>query len=287
MKNKINLLIMLVLLLIPIKVFAVEYNAKITGSDVIYSKPDNNSLNERGKTSIKIDVSNLSNISYLELYVAYENDRIGLSTCNSFNFIGGGCSITNDKKVYYIYNGYYEEGYPLYTVTFMPASSTPKSGSTNVSVSFKNVKDKDGNIININTVSKKMRFDELVFRINANEQSKNDSTDDSVKAETTSKSIKESTTKKEDVIEKSTNSSNEEQKSMEYGDNYDFVDIASSDKKDEKTNNKSKKINYNKTTIKIVLAVIAAFLMVSLSFFIVIKRKDKKLDKMLDEFDKF
>lgn len=287
MKSKINLLIMLVLLLIPIKVFAVEYNAKITGSDVIYSKPDNNSLNERAKTSIKIDVSNLSNISYLELYVAYDNDKIGLSTCNSFNFIGGGCSITNDKKVYYIYNGYYEEGYPLYTVTFMPASSTPKSGSTNVSVSFKNVKDKDGNIININTVSKKMRFDELVFRINANEQSKNDSTDDSVKAETTSKSIKESTTKKEDVIEKSTNSSNEEQKSMEYGDNYDFVDIASSDKKDEKTNNKSKKINYNKTTIKIVLAVIAAFLMVSLSFFIVIKRKDKKLDKMLDEFDKF
>ena len=287
MKNKINLLIMLVLLLIPIKVFAVEYNAKITGSDVIYSKPDNNSLNERAKTSIKIDVSNLGNISHLELYVAYDNDKIGLSTCNSFNFIGGGCSITNDKKVYYIYNGYYEEGYPLYTVTFMPTSSTPKSGSTNVSVSFKNVKDKDGNIININTVSKKMRFDELVFRINANEQSKNDSTDDSVKAETTSKSIKESTTKKEDVIEKSTNSSNEEQKSMEYGDNYDFVDIASSDKKDEKTNNKSKKISYNKNIIRIVIAVIVTFLMVSLSFFIVIKRKDKKLDNMLDEFDKF
>ena len=132
-----------------------------------------------------------------------------------------------------------------------------------------------------------MRFDELVFRINANEQGKNDNSDGSVKAETTSKSIKESTTKKEDVIEKSTNSSNEEQKRMEYGDNYDFVDIASSDKKDEKTSNKSKKISYNKNIIRIVIAVIVTFLMVSLSFFIVIKRKDKKLDNMLDEFDKF
>lgn len=287
MKSNMNLLIMLVIFLIPIKVFAVEYNAKITGSDVIYSKPDSSSLNERAKTSIKIDVSNLSSISHLELYVTYENDKIGLSTCNSFNFIGEGCSITNDKKVHYVYNEYYEEGYPLYTVTFMPTSSTPKSGLTNVSVLFKNVKDKDGNIININTVSKKMRFDELVFRINVNEQDKNESTDDTVKVETTSKSIKESTSKKEDIIEKSTNSSDKEQKSMEYGGNYDFVDIASNDKKDEKTNNKSKKISYNKNIIKIVIAIIATFLIVSFSFFIVIKRKDKKLDKMLNEFDKF
>ena len=67
MKSKLYLLVILLIIFMPVKIFAMEYIAEITGSDVIYSKSDNENINQRMKSSISIDVSNLYNISYLEL----------------------------------------------------------------------------------------------------------------------------------------------------------------------------------------------------------------------------
>lgn len=164
MKN-LFLLIFFALFLMPINIFALEYTSSLSGGDTIYTKHER--LDNKARTSLRIDVSNIRNISHFELYVKYDNDLIGLATCNYVNFIGGGCGIISNgenTEVRFIYNGEEWQNqideYPIYTVTFMPIDATPAIGNTTVYVYFKNAKDKDGNDITINPSSKTFKFED-------------------------------------------------------------------------------------------------------------------------------
>lgn len=165
-----KILLFLIIILLPINVSASNYVATIKGSDFIYSKSDKDYMNQMMKTNVSIDVSNLDNISYLELYITYDTKLVGISTCHSFNFIAGGCDITSDKKIYYIYKGYYHENYPLFTATFMYNDNTLSNGSTSITVSFLNAKDKDGNNITINPVTKIFTFNEPVIKMSTTKE---------------------------------------------------------------------------------------------------------------------
>lgn len=170
MKSKLYLLVILLIIFMPVKIFAMEYIAEITGSDVIYSKSDNENINQRMKSSISIDVSNLYNISYLELYVTYDTNLVGINTCSTFNFIATGCDITRDKKIYYIYkDSLYDSNKHMFNISFMYNDNTPKSGNTKIDVTIKNAKDKDGNSVIIKPISKEMKFAEPIFKIKKTE----------------------------------------------------------------------------------------------------------------------
>ena len=290
MRNKLRFLIIVMVLLLPIRVFATEYKASITGDNIIHSKSDSKSTNERMKSSIYIDVSNLDRISSLELYVTYDTNLVGISTCNTFNFIATGCTITSDKKIYFNYkDSLYDASHHMFTVTFMYTDNTPKNGTTDINVSFKNVKDKDGNIIQINTVNKKMTFDEPVYRINMSSKTEKTTVSDKDASSrvqtTTSVASKVDTSNKVSSSSVSDNDYISKEQSKEHDTDYDMT--SQSKKEIKESSRKSKNLNINKGAIKIIITIIALTLIISLFALIITKRKDRKLDSMLDDFDKF
>lgn len=278
-----KILLFLIIILIPVNVSAADYIAKIEGPNIIHSKSDKDYVNEMMKTSVSIDVSNLDNISYLELYITYDTKLVGISTCHSFNFIAGGCNITSDKKIYYIYKGYYHENYPLFTATFMYTNNTPSKGNTSITVSFLNVKDKDGNNITISPVTKVFTFDEPVMRMSTTKE--NSYIEKESQTTKTSKNISKSN-KTETVKENNTiiNSKNSEtnKENKEVIENKNIINTS---------NNKTKEIKnkniIDKKIIKIIIIIVICILIIGIIYMIIIYKKDKNLDKMLDDFDKF
>lgn len=172
MKKKILLIIMLFLLL-PTGIKALEYEVKLSGDDIILSKPQNEQALSRVSSNLYIDITNIENISSFDMYVEYDKTLIGLKTCNAFNYAGGGWYIDGNKNVYYNYkysNGYkeYFNKYNLYRIGFKPNDSTPESGTTTVTVTIKNAKDLDNNSITIKSVSKTYTFKKYGIYLNNN-----------------------------------------------------------------------------------------------------------------------
>lgn len=298
MKKKF-LLLVIILLLIPTKVLGLTYTSSLSGDNTIFAKSDSEALNMRARTSMFIDVSNLENISYLELYVSYDNNLVGLSTCNSFNFIGGGCTITSDKKVFHDYRGVssYVNQYHFYTVTFMYKDKTPKSGTTTVNVSFKNAKDLDGNSISISPSSKIYNFSESYMKMPTTTTEKSDySSDNKYTSEKTTKKL--SDTKN---VDNNTSTNINTKKSKSEKDDSSTKSLSSAIEKNEINDNKQKSIKSNKDekdddkpkfkiTKKIInTAIIIGLivLVISCIFIVVSHKKNKRLDKMLNDFDKF
>jgi len=155
-------ILFILLMLITFNVKALDYVSTLTGSNVINAKTESY-IPGRSNTSLFINISNLENIGYLELYVKYDKNLVGLSNCNLFNYAGSGCYITSNKEVYLHYkysDGYekYFKKYNFFTVIFMPKDETPVSGTTTVEVYFKDAKDRDGNPISISSSSKVYTF---------------------------------------------------------------------------------------------------------------------------------
>lgn len=168
--KKIILFIMLITIF-PIKINALEYESKLSGDNTISSMPDNENEKNRAYKNLYINITNIENIKSFDMYVKYDNSLIGLSTCNLLNYIGGGCSITSNKEVYYQYkhsNGYNDmfSTNDFYRVGFSPKESTPETGTTTVEVYFKNAIDKDSNPITIKSSSKTYTFTKFGFYLN-------------------------------------------------------------------------------------------------------------------------
>lgn len=169
MKNRIILITFLVLSVIfPSKVFAIDYECDISGEDVIRAKTDGWDYEEwkpQYLTDMYINVSNIENIGEFTMYVNYDKDTVGLYGCNSFNYITEGCPIASSRNREVFYNYKYSNTnserlnkYSLYTVTFAPKDNTPKIGDTKVTVYFENAKDINGNPISIKSCSKIYNF---------------------------------------------------------------------------------------------------------------------------------
>lgn len=282
-----KILLFLIIILIPVNVSAADYIAKIEGPNIIHSKSDKDYVNEMMKTSVSIDVSNLDNISYLELYITYDTKLVGISTCHSFNFIAGGCDITSDNKIYYIYKGYYHENYPLFTATFMYTNNTPSKGNTSITVSFLNVKDKDGNNITISPVTKVFTFDEPVMRMSTtttkNESDYKDnektSANNNVSKSNIKSTVKENYTRS-NIKDNSINNNNEN--------NNEILkeDTPSKTVKKIKQDIDNKKI-IDRKTVKVLLIAAICIIFIGSIYLVIVYKKDKKLNKMLDDFDKF
>ncbi len=286
MKKKFLIIVFIsMLFLMPIKVLGLTYSSSLSGNDTIFAKSDNNNSNMKARTSLYIDVSNLENISYLELYVSYDTNLVGISTCNSFNYIGGGCGITNDKKVYYIYkynNGLseYINKYHLYTVTFMYTNSTPTSGSTNVSVSFKNAKDKEGNSISISSSSKTYNFSEVYMKMSTT----------TTKTKNTSNSYSNnytSTTKVKNITINTKDSSSQEPSNNEINNKEEKLESSKSNNTLNDNIKDEPKFKITKKMINIAIIIAGVTIIVFGTYLIISYKKNKKLDKMFDEFDKF
>lgn len=191
MKKNMILLIIFILMQ-PIRIHALEYNCELSGEDKIYSKPSDPNMMYRSSTSLYIDISNIDNISSFTVYVDYDNEIVGLGNCNLLNYIGSGCSITSDKKVFYNYkysDGYLNlfDKYKLYTISFMPKDSTPESGTTEVKVYFENAKDKNGNPITISSCNKSYSFSKsgMYFKNDTDETNNGDGNTDNIKEKET------------------------------------------------------------------------------------------------------
>ena len=170
MKQKITLLIIFILIL-PTKTNALEYTCTLSGNDKINSKSNDSNINLRSITPLNINISNINNISSFTVYIQYDNELIGVNTCNLLNYIGSGCSTTSDRKIFYEYkysDTYLNlfDKYNLYTVSFMPKASTPESGKSEVKVYFENAKDIEGNSITINNCNKTYNFSKpgMIFK---------------------------------------------------------------------------------------------------------------------------
>lgn len=168
------------LILLPTFVNALEYSVELSGKDYLYSKHKDEALNSWTMTSLYIDINNFDNVGSFTMYVSYDSEIVGLSGCSTFNFIAEGCSVTSfdvDKKIYYNfkYNNAMDDDIPnyhFYTVTFKPKDNTPKSGTTEVVVSFSDAKDREGNPITIESATKKYTFKEWKLVLNS-EDNKN------------------------------------------------------------------------------------------------------------------
>lgn len=153
MKLRYILLITLFLIL-PINTKALEYESKLSGENIFSSMPDNEENLFRKYRNLYIDITNIETIDSFNMYIKYDKDIMGLTTCNLLNYIGEGCHITSAKEVYYEYKhskGYNElfNNYNFYRVGFKPTSTTPEAGTTTVEVYFKNAIDINGNPITI------------------------------------------------------------------------------------------------------------------------------------------
>lgn len=188
MKKKFILLIIL-FLLFPINTKALEYESKLSGPDTISSMPNDEEMLIRTYKNLYIDITNIENIDSFNMYVKYDTNLIGLSTCNLLNYISEGCHITSDKEVYYEYKygNSYEKQFKdnnLYRVGFRPIDNTPEKGTTTVEVYFKNAKDKEGNSITIKSSTKTYSFKKYGMIINNND-TENNNDNNNKKQETT------------------------------------------------------------------------------------------------------
>jgi hypothetical protein len=142
-------------LIFPLKISALEYIPRTSGYTTIYSKPESSPIYPY-YTDLYIDISNIENIYSLEMIIRYDRNLVGLSNCHLLNYAGSGCQMGGGwEYIYYSYKASDSYSslfnkYAFYTVTFMPMDTTPLSGSTEVSIEFKNAKDKEQNTISIN-----------------------------------------------------------------------------------------------------------------------------------------
>jgi len=190
MKKKVVLLFMF-LLILPINIFALEYNCELSGTDKFYSKPSDLNSIVIFRTNLYINITNIENISSFTLYVDYDEQLVGVTSCGLLNYIATPCSTTgnpNNRIIFYDYkfsNNYLEmfDKYSLYNILFLPISSTPKEGETEINVYIEDAIDKDGNPITVNSCSKKYKFAEgkLTISIDPSEKEEEQSKDNNEK----------------------------------------------------------------------------------------------------------
>jgi len=187
MKLKFILLITLCFIL-PINIKALEYESKLSGENTISSMPDNEQNLIRTYKNLYIDITNIENIDSFNMYIKYDKEVMGLTTCNLLNYIAEGCHITSAKEIYYQYkhsDGYNNlfDNYNLYRVGFRPINTTPEAGTTTIEVYFKNATDKGGNPITIKSSSMTYNFTKygMIFKDNnKEEETENTPTNDNI-----------------------------------------------------------------------------------------------------------
>lgn len=160
--KKIGIWLLFLVLLVPLKVSALEYSATLSGRDKFYEK-DEKYLYGLLFTTLYIDIDNLENIASVDVYIKYDRNVIGLNDCSSFNFIGDFCGVhPDDRRIIFHYNGFASKeeisNYHFYHVTFTPIDQTPSVGTTTVEVSFENAIDKNQNPITIPSLTKTYTF---------------------------------------------------------------------------------------------------------------------------------
>ena len=95
--KKIGIWLLFLVLLVPLKVSALEYSATLSGRDKFYEK-DEKYLYGLLFTTLYIDIDNLENIASVDVYIKYDRNVIGLNDCSSFNFIGDFCGVHPDDR---------------------------------------------------------------------------------------------------------------------------------------------------------------------------------------------
>lgn len=159
-----KIFLIIAILLLPLKVSALTFTSSLSGDSTIYSINEDEVLRPSYYTNMGINITNIESIGSFDMVVSYDKDLVGISGCHLFNYIKGGCSINDNRDIVYTYrysDGYkeYFNNYKFYSVIFMPKKNTPSSGTTKITVSFKNAKDINQNPITINSVSKTFKFD--------------------------------------------------------------------------------------------------------------------------------
>jgi len=151
--------VIILLLLLPLNVKALEYNSTVTGEGAIYNYPADGNLDQTAYyQKFFINMTNLSNVGYFEMKVKYDNNVVAIHSCAILFKVSQNCNTKGSvNHIYYTYNKTNEDSslidiYPLYTVTLKPVPSTPKSGTTNFVVEFENAKDIEGNDITIRPI---------------------------------------------------------------------------------------------------------------------------------------
>jgi hypothetical protein len=175
------------MIIYPIKIKALDYTSNVSGQNIIYSKPEQPS-EQLYYTNLSINIENIENIGSFDVLVKYDKQYVGLSNCHLLNYIGSPCYISGSSMyVYYSYKANNTDAsslrdYNLYTVTFMPKDTTPKTGTTTVTVEFENAKDSAGNPIYISPSTKTYTFMDMKYAF-TNSPNQNSSADNDEVAE--------------------------------------------------------------------------------------------------------
>lgn len=300
-------------MLFPLRGKALTYNSYLTGGNTLYARGESYNENVRLHTSLGINITNLEDIGYFEMYVDYDNNLVGLSNCNLFNYAGSGCYITSDKKIYHIYkytDGYteYFNKYNFYTITFMPKDATPSTGNTKVHVMFRNAKDKNGNDITITPSTKDYNFLTFGFKINTSDKDvtienddsnveNKDINDDSVDTLedndtfNTENSSKNAINGNDTIIDSDNKTDNDAKKNKIVDDSSKIVNNNVKNKKKDKQirnsemgNKDSNKVRVNKTMKKYLIIGSSCLIFLIIIIAIMNHQKNKKLDQIFEEF---
>ncbi len=193
MKKKISFILLLMSLIVPFNVKALEYISELSGNEYIFS-PSSTPMDRFNTRDLYINISNMYNIGSFDMYVKYDTELIDMCTCSFLNYIAGFCQRTDDHMVIYPYeyqNVYIEKfnKYNFYTVTFMSKSQTRESGTTTIEVFFKNAKDINGNPITISSSSKTYQFSKFFMKWTSDNN--NDEEQQEVNSENSSSTIEE------------------------------------------------------------------------------------------------
>lgn len=151
MKKFLSLIVLC--LLIPIDVFAIEYVVKLSGDDII---PTYDSFGD-GQKSMYIDIDNYEEIASATIYIKYDREVLRPVLCGKQNFRAEGCSVTpdEDRDVFFDYRGIDDlKNNHLYYVVFKALENVGEGKNTTVEVWLENAKDKDGNDIIVSSSSK-------------------------------------------------------------------------------------------------------------------------------------
>ena len=303
MKIKFVLLVALILL-IPINVDALEYKSTLSGKDTIYSKK--NTYWQALYSNLYVDITNIENIGYFEMYVSYDKNLIGLNNCNLFNYAGSGCHMSSSKIYYkYEYSDSYEKYFnnnSFYRIVFVSNDSTPSSGTMKVDVYFENAKDKEQNPITITSSSKTYTFSESKINVPTTEEDTSNNKDESNNQAIGDDKENTSTNENNNYVESQNDTSgNNSINNKDNGINNNEIENNESngnsikETKEDKTGTKTDDENHNVSSEKqepheknhnykylIIVGITLGVIIIGIVL-IVTYKNNKKLDKMFDE----
>ena len=300
-----------------LKANAINYTCKLFGDHKIVAKKATNSSDRYSYSGeLKIDISNLEDIASVTIYVEYDGEKVWPTNCMLFNIANGGCSLTGEHSntVWKTYREFSTSDmksqlnkYSLFQLNLVPNYEIPLTETMEVTVSFKNAIDKDGNSITIEPCSRIFEFTDSIAEKNRSndryhkemeitEKDFNSKEEQSIitNNESSEKIIPSEVTPKNNETNKETNLDIQERTKEES--TKEEIDIQESTKKEpekeqmniqdslnenvEKQEAKKRKREHN--YIYIVIGGLA-ILLIKIILFI----KNKILKKQWDDFDKF